>query len=105
MTKILFGVCGVGYGHAVRSRILIEYLKKKHEVMIIAGMCAHSYLKDLKNIYWVDGLEWDWSISRDRHFGIPIPVWYCKKCGETVFAEEKGNGKGAFQAQVDGAGA
>jgi len=64
MTKILFGVCGVGYGHAVRSRILIEYLKKKHEVMIIAGMCAHSYLKDLKNIYWVDGLEFAFKNER-----------------------------------------
>ena len=38
---------------------------------------------------WVNGLEWDWNISRDRHFGIPIPVWYCKKCKKTIVAEEK----------------
>jgi len=37
---------------------------------------------------WVNGLEWDWSISRDRHFGIPIPVWFCEKCNETIIAEE-----------------
>ncbi|MBI2659004.1 class I tRNA ligase family protein [Candidatus Woesearchaeota archaeon] len=38
---------------------------------------------------WVNGLKWDWNISRQRHFGIPIPVWYCKKCSEIIVAEEK----------------
>lgn len=38
---------------------------------------------------WINGLEWDWSISRERHFGIPVPVWKCEKCNETILAEEK----------------
>jgi len=38
---------------------------------------------------WVNGLEWDWNISRDRHFGIPIPVWECKKCKKILLPEEK----------------
>jgi len=38
---------------------------------------------------WVKGLEWDWNISRDRHFGIPIPVWECKSCKEIILASEK----------------
>jgi valyl-tRNA synthetase len=38
---------------------------------------------------WTNGLEWDWNISRDRHFGIPIPAWECKKCGSIIVAKEK----------------
>ncbi len=38
---------------------------------------------------WVEGMEWDWVISRQRVFATPIPVWYCKKCGETIVAKEE----------------
>jgi valyl-tRNA synthetase len=37
---------------------------------------------------WVENLSWDWLISRQRHFGLQIPVWYCKKCGQEILPEE-----------------
>jgi len=37
---------------------------------------------------WIDSLEWDWVISRQRFFATPIPVWECEN-GHVVVAEEE----------------
>jgi valyl-tRNA synthetase len=36
---------------------------------------------------WVENLNWDWCLSRQRAFGIPFPVWHCPACGEVVLAD------------------
>jgi len=39
---------------------------------------------------WVESMDWDWCISRQRIFSVPIPIWYCKKCGAVkVVAEDE----------------
>jgi valyl-tRNA synthetase len=38
-------------------------------------------------IDWAKALDWDWVISRQRLFATPIPVWYCKGCGEIIVAK------------------
>jgi valyl-tRNA synthetase len=37
---------------------------------------------------WIDGLSWDWNISRQRFYGVPFPAWLCEACGEVVLADE-----------------
>jgi valyl-tRNA synthetase len=44
------------------------------------------YMKN-RLIDWARALDWDWVISRQRLFATPIPVWYCKGCGEIIVAK------------------
>jgi valyl-tRNA synthetase len=37
---------------------------------------------------WIEGLKYDWNITRQRYYGVPFPVWYCDGCGEAVLATE-----------------
>lgn len=68
----------------------IKILDKKEE-LIEAGNKIKWYPEHMKvrYIHWVENLQWDWCISRQRHFGVPFPVWYCKKCGLIKVADEK----------------
>jgi len=37
---------------------------------------------------WINGLKYDWNISRQRFYGVPIPIWYCEACHSPVTASE-----------------
>ncbi len=68
----------------------LKYLDLKQE-FIKKGKELNWFPKHMRVRYdnWINGLQWDWSLSRQRFFGVPFPVWYCKKCGAEIFASEE----------------
>ncbi|MGI6577722.1 MAG: class I tRNA ligase family protein, partial [Eubacteriales bacterium] len=62
----------------------IDILTNK-ELFLKAADEINWYPEHMKNRYisWVENLKWDWCISRQRYFGVPFPIWYCKNCGES----------------------
>jgi valyl-tRNA synthetase len=67
----------------MKTRILTDEVEKN----ALEITWYPDYMKH-RLIDWARSLDWDWVISRQRVFATPIPIWYCKKCGETILAEE-----------------
>jgi len=82
--------CGTEVEFLTTEQWFIKILDKKDKLLEQGRKVKwhpEFMLKRYEN--WVNGLEWDWNISRDRYFGIPIPVWECKKCKKIIIADEK----------------
>jgi len=67
----------------MKTRILTEKVEKAANKVV----WYPDYMK-IRLIDWARSLDWDWVISRQRVFGTPIPVWYCKNCNELIVARE-----------------
>ena len=80
--------CGTPVEYLVAPQWFVRVLDQK-ERFLEAGREIAWHPPHMRARYesWVEGLTWDWAISRQRHFGVPFPVWYCQQCGATALAE------------------
>jgi valyl-tRNA synthetase len=82
--------CGTEIEFIKSKQWFVKYLDLKKE-MLQWGKELNWFPKYMRHRYdnWVKGLQWDWLISNQRHFGVAFPVWYCKKCGNILVAKEE----------------
>jgi valyl-tRNA synthetase len=82
--------CGTGVEFLVKDQWYIKLLDKREEYLE-AGRQMDWFPEKMFTRYknWIEGLQWDWAISRQRSSGIPFPVWYCAECDEPVMAERE----------------
>ena len=82
--------CGTPIEIVVKKQWFIDVLSHKDE-LLKAGYALNWHPETMRARYinWVENLQWNWCISRQRFYGVPFPVWYCKNCGKPMFADEQ----------------
>ncbi|KKP35913.1 MAG: Valine-tRNA ligase [candidate division TM6 bacterium GW2011_GWF2_32_72] len=65
----------------------LKIIEHKDEFIKLADKIKWSpnFMKS-RYINWVENLNWDWCLSRQRFFGIPFPVWHCLNCNKVILA-------------------
>jgi valyl-tRNA synthetase len=79
--------CGTPVEYLHARQWFIRVLDQK-ERLLEAGRQIQWQPEYMRTRYehWVENLQWDWCISRQRFLGVPFPAWTCRACGEITLA-------------------
>jgi valyl-tRNA synthetase len=82
--------CDTPVEYIITHQWFVKVLDFKED-LINAGEQVHWQPSHMKSRYraWVENLNWDWCISRQRYYGVPFPVWFCKNCRHVILALEE----------------
>lgn len=70
------------------SQWFLNILEHKQALIKIADSIDwYPVFMKQRYVNWVENINWDWCLSRQRFFGIPFPVWHCTKCKEIILAD------------------
>jgi valyl-tRNA synthetase len=80
--------CDTPIEYLVASQWFIRVLDYKNQLIDEAAKVSwYPAHMETRFRQWVENLNWDWCISRQRYFGVTFPVWYCSDCGDVQVAE------------------
>jgi len=81
--------CDTPVEYVIAKQWFVNILDHKKE-LLAAGARVNWFPEYMHGRYraWVENLNWDWCLSRQRYFGIPFPVWHCQTCGDVILADE-----------------
>ncbi len=79
--------CAERSGHPIEIMLapqwFIKILTYKKQLLAQAEKIKwHPKHMKIRILQWIEGLAYDWCISRQRFFGVPFPVWYAKEISE-----------------------
>ena len=69
----------------------IRVLDMKDELLERSGQLNwHPPHMKVRLDHWIEGLKYDWNISRQRFYGVPFPLWFCanEACDNVALANE-----------------
>lgn len=82
--------CGTEMEIKLKNQWFIKTLDDKQKWLDMGDKITwHPAFMKSRYTDWVENLMMDWCISRQKYFGVPFPVWYCKDCGEIILADEE----------------
>jgi valyl-tRNA synthetase len=79
--------CQTEIEYLVISQWFVKVLENK-ALFLDAGRRMRWFPEYMRGRYesWIEGLNWDWNLSRQRYYGVPFPTWYCGTCRTPIMA-------------------